>query len=735
MRIAKSVLALGLVLMTGVVFAQVNNDYRTARSGEWTTLVTWERYNGSAWVTPTESTPTSTANVITIRKDHAITVSSKLSIDQTIVESEGSIEVTAGTLTIGGSAADPDMTCSGKLKVSGTGIISATATGLIMENGSEYEHARDSGSYPLATWKDGSTLLITGLTATNPGNSNQDFYNLSWNCAGQTADINTTSANYRTINGTCEVISTGSSAWQWTETSTGTKTFGSYKQSGGTVNMSGGTGSIEVYLNGDFVMSDGTLTLSEAASAEECGWNFQKLGTQSFNKSNGTISKTIYFNVFNGTTLDIVDGPITGAGNFTLNASASLIIRDAYGITTSDPSETAGAVQVSGSRSFREGANYIYQGGAAQVTGNAIPDFVSNLTIDNASGLSFSKKVEVSSVFTQSNGEISGEILPEIQGYSSPDYKRLKIYENGPPIKKFSASTETVGSSSNKVDRQWTLKGTFKSTKSVTFYWDATEDVHFNWEYLIPAVYIGSTKYTPTAYDISSEPRWVSVTLNSFVTTGTTYTIKGVDDGTLAVELSSFTAASSSYNNVILQWVTQSETNASGFRIYRHRADMLNSAQMLSAFIPATNTTQMKVYLFTDEQIQEEGLYYYWLENLDFNGESEFHGPIHINVAFAIPPPPTDPLVQGINSAYPNPFTSPINIDCCMVKDGQATVQIFNIRGQLIKTLFSGAKGKGIFRLQWDGTDQLHHRQPIGIYLIRMDSDNGKHLRRITLSN
>ena len=133
-------------------------------------------------------------------------------------------------------------------------------------------------------------------------------------------------------------------------------------------------------------------------------------------------------------------------------------------------------------------------------------------------------------------------------------------------------------------------------------------------------------------------------------------------------------------------------------------------------------------------EIYEEGTYYYWLENVDLNGESDFHGPIHIAVTFADAPSPGVPLVQGINNAYPNPFNPTVNIPCGMVKGGKTTVQIYNTRGQLVKTLFSGTKEKGNFLLQWNGTDQYDRKQPSGVYLIRMDSDNGRSTRKVVLS-
>lgn len=104
------------------------------------------------------------------------------------------------------------------------------------------------------------------------------------------------------------------------------------------------------------------------------------------------------------------------------------------------------------------------------------------------------------------------------------------------------------------------------------------------------------------------------------------------DNPTLPLELSSFTVSLSGYNDTVLTWVTQTETGVSGFYIYRNTEYDLGTAELISNLIPATNTSQQKVYVYTDKNLSSPGTYYYWLENVDYNGASDFHGPIHINV-------------------------------------------------------------------------------------------------------
>ena len=66
---------------------------------------------------------------------------------------------------------------------------------------------------------------------------------------------------------------------------------------------------------------------------------------------------------------------------------------------------------------------------------------------------------------------------------------------------------------------------------------------------------------------------------------------------TVPVELSSFTAAMFGTNSVHITWVTQSETEVLGFHILRSLEEDLSTALQISNLIPATNTSQTKVYL------------------------------------------------------------------------------------------------------------------------------------------
>jgi|GEM_PF-819741 len=365
-----------------VLLGQATNDYRSVATGNWNAIATWQRYNGTAWVAAT-ATPTSTAGVITIRSGHIVTVSASVSIDQTIVDAGGQVKVNANkTLTIA-NGTGTDMTVNGTLVNSGT--ITTTGT-LVFNSGSTYQHARNAGSVPIATWDPASTCNITGSTnSTLPTNINtQTFGNFTWNCTSQAAGNVNLEPNGMAIQGNFSILSTGTTGSLRllnTATSRSLTVGKNFLISGGIFNMSGNTGVGTLNVAGNFTISGGTLTETSSGRGEIV---FNGSVAQVYT-SGGTVANTINFTVNSGSILNMAAAAtvVSGAGSFTLSGGATLGITSPAGITSSGAS---GNIQVTGTRSFSTTANYTYLNAAAQVTGNGLPSTVNNLTA-NSGGL------------------------------------------------------------------------------------------------------------------------------------------------------------------------------------------------------------------------------------------------------------------------------------------------------------------------------------------------------------
>jgi len=291
---------------------------------------------------------------------------------------------------------------------------------------------------------------------------------------------------------------------------------------------------------------------------------------------------------------------IASTGKLTINSGRTLLINNGDGtdlaingelIITGTFSVGTSALVTAGNASL-----ITFNGSAAQSTGTGFPTPVNNITINNAAGVTFDSPtgvpgvpVVIDGVLKIDSGYVSG--TTDTDGYHSIDLNYLEIDETGTNITGFSASTSVVpGNFPAKIERQWSISGTLGANKTLTFWWDADDDHNYAWGTKVPSAYVGASEYVSSTYNVSSDPRYLEISVSSFEGAKGSWTIGESNEETLPVELSSFTATINAYNYVQIQWVTQSETNLSGFRLYRSTTEQLYHADMLNVFIPATNT-------------------------------------------------------------------------------------------------------------------------------------------------
>lgn len=98
-----------------------------------------------------------------------------------------------------------------------------------------------------------------------------------------------------------------------------------------------------------------------------------------------------------------------------------------------------------------------------------------------------------------------------------------------------------------------------------------------------------------------------------------------------AVELNYFEAEGAD-EKIILRWETAFETENLGFNIYRSAIGSYKDAEKLNptlieSLVP-TGSTYGAEYEFVDATANPFVTYYYWLEDVDVNGETELHGPV-----------------------------------------------------------------------------------------------------------
>ena len=74
--------------------------------------------------------------------------------------------------------------------------------------------------------------------------------------------------------------------------------------------------------------------------------------------------------------------------------------------------------------------------------------------------------------------------------------------------------------------------------------------------------------------------------------------------------------------------------------------------------------------------------------------------------------------------SYPNPFNPDVNIMLSTSTGKKITVDIFNILGEKVKSLFDGFISAGVKTIQWNGRNDAGLELPSGTYLVLASSEN-----------
>jgi hypothetical protein len=89
-----------------------------------------------------------------------------------------------------------------------------------------------------------------------------------------------------------------------------------------------------------------------------------------------------------------------------------------------------------------------------------------------------------------------------------------------------------------------------------------------------------------------------------------------------------------------------------------------------------------------------------------------------------------------LSDNYPNPF-NPSTTLRYTIPEGEAkeiAIEIYDMRGRKVKTLFSGLREAGVYEVHWDGKDKNGILVGSGIYLARLRSDVVVTIRKMVLA-
>ncbi len=401
-RLVTTLLMLGMGLLPALPLrAQSAGDFRTRASGNWSQASVWERYTGATWA-PATSAPTG-AETITVQSTDSVYVDVAVTITGRLTN-QGVVHAEEGMLTIG--------------------------------DGGVYQHDRDGGKIPLATWAEGSTLHLTGVENQAPADRNQPYYNIIFETPNLQSNPNM-NLDEVTIGGDIRVLDTGSARWYLTTTAAydtseitimgdvyvekgafsvqGTSNayttfivhhYGNIVVTGGNFSISRGSqpgGTTTWYLyEGDFSMENAT-TQSSTNTPGGAKFVFARQGTQRLTLGEGNDIRALPIEVLEGTTLEMGQSRLAGEGTFYLHAGATL--------GTALPGGVAAIFEkVTGQVTLEDESSYAFNGTEHQETSTRMPTVVRDLIIDNPAGVTLSQETTINGVLRLKAGVFDNTI-------------------------------------------------------------------------------------------------------------------------------------------------------------------------------------------------------------------------------------------------------------------------------------------------------------------------------------
>jgi hypothetical protein len=91
------------------------------------------------------------------------------------------------------------------------------------------------------------------------------------------------------------------------------------------------------------------------------------------------------------------------------------------------------------------------------------------------------------------------------------------------------------------------------------------------------------------------------------------------------------------------------------------------------------------------------------------------------------------PIRFGLAQNYPNPFNANTELSFSLPKSSMVEIDIYDVCGRKVKSLYFGQAEAGIHKLIWDGRNDSGGSVSSGVYLYRLKSESDVVVRKMTL--
>jgi hypothetical protein len=190
--------------------------------------------------------------------------------------------------------------------------------------------------------------------------------------------------------------------------------------------------------------------------------------------------------------------------------------------------------------------------------------------------------------------------------------------------------------------------------------------------------------------------------------------------GSLPVELTSFTAKQS-VNGVELRWATATEVSNFGFQIERAYLSTQNNQtnwEKIGFINGHGNSNSPNNYSFIDDK-PLSGKSQYRLKQIDKDGAFKYSSTVEV-VSVS--------LKYDLAQNYPNPFNPSTLITYSIPASSNVVINVYNVIGELIKTLVNQYQEAGIYKVNFDAGSLSN-----GVYFYKIQSGNFVEIKKMLL--
>lgn len=249
--------------------------------------------------------------------------------------------------------------------------------------------------------------------------------------------------------------------------------------------------------------------------------------------------------------------------------------------------------------------------------------------------------------------------------------------------------------------------------------------------YCIPAVHYGS--YTITCSHPDYQSNSISITVIANLDIQQNFVLTAMLPPT-DVQATLLPATDGGQDQVLITWqhpqCSQSR-NLLGFKLWRlNQADVADPSlwlllnpepvDSLSSFDPLWPPSQDGDYQYAVAALYSQ-------ENCsDFALSNVIHHTSSLD-------DPTLPAASISISARPNPFKPTTSLQFSLAKSARVLLEIFNCRGQKVRTLADDMFASGEHQVSWDGKDASGKQLGSGIYLLRFSSGKEQQVLKLVL--